>query len=1432
MAKCRARQLMVDDIAKRAIVELKKTSPDLGGPAIKVKAYELAEQVVDRAKDLSEQEVFDAKDMTASIRANASQAIPLTKDKQPYIEVSKEVQLLTDQFNNNKSNDNFAKLLNAEIAHGYRNAKGESLVKLTRRITIGSRGVTEPISHLEFEEYYIDTDGSVDKTVKLNEAFIELDKANMGENFNEAHSNLLTTTLNTIRNMVNDFKDKDVTLKRSTLDSVIEAQGHYDPNNDSLEVRLDLHGPAAEFRNNFSMTNQEVYVHESIHAVMDFVMSNSKNIAKDVDIIAFKRDLKDLYAKATKESTWETLLPGINDGVVYTEYQKKQAQDKWDYIFNDTHGNGLHEFMAAITTNAMFREGMRDINAVTTNTVKDSDTVIDKLRKMLLNIIERIVGFAKRKGSGDVTTEGADLVFKLMRANYQATEKVAGSQTMETINKGMEKAQEVIEMSNKSLRQITKPLITLGGALDETIESKGNGVLSTEDLTEFVSLKKKMDKLIGKANDKTNTGNFAVVLSKDVYDIMNNMLRIILAMPTVYKMNQLTKGAKASRAVAESYAKTTNAMFEAVGLLEQGMIRSIGRDFLTQKGAYNQLADAILKLTKAVDEMREKTYEDVLAQSDKDWFEGIGINNDILNLGNNESLTDVVLRTDIQSLGLTAEELLELLKDSSKVQTKIDELSQGLSPQQLADIESQVAYMVTGVGTATNAANIADGFGGAIKSATDETIKQIDQLISYKALDATADSAKNTLRDFMTGESYIDYSQTLWGKAKERYKLTLDKPLSRDAYTKQVMKGVNGFIDSSIGLQVASTEEMRSNLHKRIKGYVKETYKSDNVLEFHPMSQKANLEAQGYVLLKEVKDLPGNLRNYGMFKTGEPAVKRANGALGLQDKKSRGLSLMDIIHAESDADVKEWDKIKKRAKFNTLFKATLAQFKADRNSLGMSPIYNSQGEVVDFRVTMSITDKKQFLDMETRGTENLAKSWGTMGTADATTRHNESTIDILFDDYENNYNEKSKKEFITIEGSDLTGDDYDIDIKTPKNGYEELWARLPKATRAYASKKFGSDKIIINKKLLTIAFGEDDWSLSQAKVFDNLPLKYKKKLRHIESVWQDTMQIAKGNIVIKTPEVLLGNVWSNFKILLYVGVHPVKGLKLMLTAAKELKAYELDKRELGNLIRAKKGGARDVDARIRELTASVANNTVAPLMDAGLYQSIVEDVSTANENNKVTNWLQEIGNKVIPNETLNSIAQHLFLTQKTKPYHMLLKATQVSDFYFRYAQYYNEIDAQQTKYATEKLASEVNKYANKGLSASEAAEKVRDKIPEDVNVKIRAKAMRNAIDNYVNYEAPLEKHIRYGDAMGTWFFVKYFVRIQKVVAKFVKENPARVGADIAFQQFVTGDTADVLDASFFDKGLNTYNPFKVFERMWEVVSPSGHEIPTTYLLGS
>jgi len=1433
---CNTKQETINKLTKVLMKDLKATNTGMSHSDIKAKATTDAEALVAASIANMEEDFADEADARNALPGGAVQELNAANPKVGKAKVT------VTEVNNGQV---YVKFPNGTKEYPYSPGEVALDQKSTEGVINKYIGSSDTSTEDTFQDTYVDSDGSMNKSANLNEEFVAQDKVNNGVNFDTDHSEHLTGILERMVAMVNSLQDGKVKIRKKAMEKAIRemgASGSLNTSTGEVSVDMDTHGPGAEFRTKFSMGNQEVYVHELVHAAMNFMFDKSNlNVAKDPELLAMITNLENLHAKARKNSKWQDLLPGYeNKSQQYSKREVAQAkgyknkhgdwvQGKWDYIFNNkTPGNGLHEFMAGLLTNSAFKEAMEKVSTLDLKADKADEKLVEKIQNWFNNILEKIFGYATNKRDNSITKEGTRLIFDIMRANSNAVDRVARKSPMESVNKALDKAAAKIEVANDQVKKITDPFVTLGGFLDTAIANKSE-VLDAKGVEEFVKLQRKVAKLVNRGREAKD-GKGLIGLMNNVITTIDAVQRLLRALPSIYKMNKYAQGSKANKSMGKAFEKANNMLLESIHLAQDGMVRGIVRDFMDKPGIYNYLADSILRLTKSVDSAREAAYEGTL-KGLNDGFGDVSIANDIVNKKHNEALTDVVLRTDIQSLGLDAKDLEELLRDPGEVSQRVAELEQGLSYEQIQDAESLANYMVTGVGTASNASNIASKFGHDRPNLDMDaaTIKQIDQLVSYKALEMTPQESKETLASFLAGEQYVDYSTSLWNRALKKSQLSSKTPLSKSEYKKQVLEGTQHFIDRSRGLQAASEREMRSNPHNAIKGYVKDTYQSDASLEMHPIKDMQKLEREGFKFVRPLKAVPGTNTIYGLYVSTVPAVKRANGALGLQDRKSRGFTLQDVISRESANDTTgKWDGIRKHEAFRKLLKQTKADYKENKD-VGMSPMYDQYGNIINFRATMSIAEKQEHLDLETRGTENLARSYSTMGTAATTDRHNREVIDLLYKDFLDNYKENSE-DYVVIKPDDLTAEDYGMPMATAPQSVEEysrLWARLPKGAKQYATEKFQGNQIVIKKELLQVAFGEDNYSITQSKLLEGLKPSTLATLKKVESVWQDTMQIAKSNIVIKTPEVLLGNLVSNFKILLYLGIHPVKGAKLMLTGARELKKYEADSKELASAYRNKDAGVDVSESYINDLKRSLQQNTVTPLMDAGLYQSIVEDVNTANESNQVAKWFSDKTDRYITNETANTAIQYLFMTQRTKPYQQLLKATQVSDFYFRYAQYYSAIDKADTGLDNANTLEEAYTQILKHTSPEFNSKLTMDetglaKVKADPKYReaFKAKAMRDAIDNYINYEAPLEKHIRYGDAMGTWFFVKYFVKSQKVIKKLVKDNPLRVGADILAQTFITGDTADVLDSSILDKGLNTYNPLKIVSRLGEFIDPS------------
>ena len=1299
------------------------------------------------------------------------------------------------------------------------------IVNLKKPQVLGSseKSLEDEMSHDEFEDFYIDSDGTIGKSTRLNSALTSIDKNNQGENFNEEHSESLNTLLAKMIVTVKGLNDTKVKVGKGVIRSIagvdtIEAEGRYHRLLGRIELAVDSAGPDAAFRSQFSMGNQEAYMHELVHAVMDFMMDpENLSVANDPKMQAEIGELRALYFKAGKESTWETLLPGKDTGTQYSEYEEQQAKDKWDYMFDNKHDTGFHEFITSIMTNDMVKKGFDNLSSQAKEDTAHM-SLPDRIHKWISEILQKIVGMGVNKRDTSITKQGADLITSIMRANNNAVKVTAASQVMKAVDTAGIKLGEVMDKSDEKFKQFSDPFIGVFDAIDTEI-TKDSKLMDKDTIKEFQKLHNEVQKIVGKQQEEATGGTLKVLLT-NMYRIIESTIQALRVLPKLYKMRGLVKGNKRSKSFARIYAKQTSKMLDSLGMYQEGFIRGSWSGFMNRPGMYNALADSILKLTHTVDNAREKVYTDVLAETG-DWFGEVNIGNDRVNIKHNEALNDVILRPDIQSLGLSAKELQELLRDPKKVSSKIAELSKGLSKEQLREIKSLALYMTTGVGLDTNAFNIAREHGLTMKQRKVKA-EQIDQLASYIALENVESESKETLLAFMDGDNYIDYSTT-WKSTMKKYAgyTKGKKVLNRAEYLAQVENGIERYLESASGLQEASREEMIGRQHQVTKGYLKESYNSKYEIVYKPLRDRKQLEKEGFEYIRTVRTV--GTTEFAMFKSNTPAIKRTNGALGLQDRKHRGYTLSDMINAESTESEESYDPTKMKKTFEAALHKMRKQYKADPTSVDMQPMFGPTGDIVNFRTTLSIADKKKYLQLEGKGTVNLARSYSTMGMADATTKHNKSIMHLLNNDYRDNYR-GNEDEYVTIAPVAMLASDFGFDESQNIQGqteYERLWARLPSDTKAYAAKLFGGKKIIVKKELLQIAFGDDDFSLSDAKFMAKVSPKTRARVRQAEALWQDLMQIAKSNIVIKIPDVLIGNIWSNLKILFYMGVHPSTGIKLMITSMKELKRYENESRELAEMERSALAGKKPNAMRMKELKASIKANTVTPLIDAGLYQSIVEDVSTAEDNNRVSKWFMDKTDKWIPNETANSAIQLLFMTQRTTAYQALLKGTQTSDFHFRFAQYYASVNKANARLDASTNMKEASKWINNYTEESFKPIGTNDvsvvKKDPAIRQAIKDKAMRDAIDNYINYEAPLQKYIRYGDAMGPLFFIKYWVRVQKVMKRFAKNSPVRVATDMLLQKFVTGDTPDIYNS------LKLPNPMKLFDRPSDLL-PSGIEL--------
>jgi hypothetical protein len=181
------------------------------------------------------------------------------------------------------------------------------------------------------------------------------------------------------------------------------------------------------------------------------------------------------------------------------------------------------------------------------------------------------------------------------------------------------------------------------------------------------------------------------------------------------------------------------------------------------------------------------------------------------------------------------------------------------------------------------------------------------------------------------------------------------------------------------------------------------------------------------------------------------------------------------------------------------------------------------------------------------------------------------------------------------------------------------------------------------------------------------------------------------------------------------------------------------------------------------LKDALDRNPVRELIEAGLMPTIVDDASADEDiysyKSQLTEKVDNLTDRLNP--MVKEAARQVYMARTTDMYKGLRRITQLSDFVARYAQY---------QHLTTRKDNPLSK----------------------------EEAIQQSSEDFINYDVPQHRTMQYLDDMGIVPFVKYFTRIQKVILRLKKDNPARVLLAIALGNFVNlGPT--VLDSFWVHK---------------------------------
>lgn len=656
-------------------------------------------------------------------------------------------------------------------------------------------------------------------------------------------------------------------------------------------------------------------------------------------------------------------------------------------------------------------------------------------------------------------------------------------------------------------------------------------------------------------------------------------------------------------------------------------------------------------------------------------------------------------------------------------------------------------------GLVLNALAIAQGVGSTnfkmLKEADPEIVKAIDELATLWSIDYMSDKHRKGALSVMTNE--LRRTDKMNGFDNM---LKIHRQLSEDALATR-------FGDNPLSM---------------IKGWVPEISSPYVKTRIAPTSDKAKMEAQGWELVSSIKqdaaDPLQKEQSIYVIKDGGDQ-RRVSGILSLTDTHTKGLVITDGVSGEVTQTVNA--SLTHKVKQVELTDHAKYDPRKD-HSTQLFANFDTDGKTMNYAYRMSARTRDDLLDRKHDVDKLLGEYAGTSLDKVRSPDQNRKTLAALYKDYAHNFMKEPNKYV-------------EIGPKASDPGAQELWRLLPHHAREEMENLWGKGEAMwVRNDLVNMAFGYKKlaagniWNKGVAernlaeKVYTTIMeamFKDKAQLRayQIGRGVTEVVATAKDWIVLRTLDVLWGNIKANMVLLAAIGVNPVRGTKDAMLAFKAGKAYQDDRKELLEVeykLRAGIGNQSQLEVRLAQLQDSLARNPLIEFIEAGTMPAIVDDVEATFDDFGYKSYLQEKASKFtdpIP-DNVKTVAQTLMLSPGTIGHNAMTAATQYSDFIGRYVVY---------KHYRER----------EGMSHDDA--------------------IHEAMETFINYDLPSSPQVQWLNDTGIFMFTKFLFRYQRVLMRILRKNPAMVLAQSAALSMFT-DIPSAMDPNLLNKGMGILNP--------------------------
>lgn len=1072
------------------------------------------------------------------------------------------------------------------------------------------------------------------------------------------------------------------------------------------------------------MSNEEMYVHELIHAMTTWALNQEGFISSRL------RNRLNYLRKVAKNSIkWQDLAkadPSLSED---------QAKKRYDYIFGSATTDSTYsddEFIAFALTNPAFKKLLKNVRLKDERETGFLNAVKDFFVD-LLNVVMGNYDFTNR--NGDVYTEIHALAFKLAEINARGDEHVKEGNMFSKIS-------DLLDVTEGRFEEWAAKAI-------ELLDSKSD-LKIPENITPA-------GKVI----------LFAKLMTKSLYN-------------------------KRHRQVLGAY-------FTMLHIKPNNSIREVIRSLIPDLD--NDMTSQVLGLkTNNIDAMRNTTVT-VAATNIMNKFKKKPSEKEevALTLAFLESNASALFTMDKnQGKGYSAAQVEKLLSDVGYRKRTIGRLEALIKRKYskranwvIGQAKGLGRFMATGKGheaQVTNSASIVRGYGSNERFNFDKNLMSlVEELAALSAIDNQNVSEMQTAATLLKKE--------------------------HDA-VKNIVNLYNAFKEQS------KEELFADDAAHMMEGYTKELFDSTIEIKYELLSDEAEMKKQGFKLISKVDNSGlGGTEAVGIYVSDTYGqAERLRGAVGLGNPHSRGLSLKEVRYKQFQNSTKhaqvyfEADKIRLNKKAKEIHEKLAEGIDISQIEDGAMPILNATGQVVDYRNMMDKHLKAKFLGQDRTVSSVLSKTSATVTDKVARAQQNKDVLKVIKQWMKDVHDNPSSKDNLE-EKTYISAESADPELR-------QLFFMLPKEYQDFANAR--EDKsIVVPSVLMHQYFGYKHHRFTDLIGIKSLPTQVKRIINMIEAYWLDLVKIAKGNVLLKMPAVLVGNIVANILFAVNTGM-PITEIfgayrdsfievKAFMAKHKELEAKKIELAALSQNYMTTSFSQAELDAHNEEVTE--LNNDIArlhkemnksevkELFDLGMYQAVVEDVAMykLGDTNKISDGMDKLLAKTPT--IIKTPLQWAYLSKETAWYKFNQEVLQLSDLIARDVMNRKQKQIEEMQADGKKdLPVEYRKLI--GRMQPRRLSKPLTGAEREHFMKVAEQSRHaNLIKSFVNYNLPNGKGEEYLNRIGLLMFTKYLKRIQQVITTSGVKHPIRTALTLAGASFMM-DADMIQDQSLIVKGMD------------------------------